>query len=182
MLRSSAAEHLETGDLALELPTGIGKTPAQRLAARRAVWGRAEIQPRLRRPVRPPDRREHNNLSTRPAHAALAAALLRHLHAVITTGQRWDPAIASGGRPDQTLNTARRPGTGGHLKPAAGASPTRHRDAPSAISPVILGSPANRRLSVFQAQFTDRMRALSWLWPHRCKPPAPMIHYQVGTI
>jgi transposase len=27
----------------------------------------------------------------------LAAALLRQLHAVITTGQRWDPVIASGG-------------------------------------------------------------------------------------
>jgi transposase len=32
----------------------------------------------------------------------LAAALLRQLHAVITTGQRWDPAIAAGGRPGQT--------------------------------------------------------------------------------
>jgi len=28
--------------------------------------------------------------------------LLRHLHAVITTGQRWDPVIAAGGRPSQT--------------------------------------------------------------------------------
>jgi hypothetical protein len=28
-----------------------------------------------------------------------SAALLRHLHAVLTTGQRWDPAIAAGGRP-----------------------------------------------------------------------------------
>jgi transposase len=36
----------------------------------------------------------------------LRRALLRHLHAVITTGQRWDPAIATGGRPDQTLNAA----------------------------------------------------------------------------
>jgi hypothetical protein len=31
----------------------------------------------------------------------LAAALLRQLHAVITTGQRWDPAIAAGGRISQ---------------------------------------------------------------------------------
>src|SRR6266545_3215189 len=46
---------------------------------------------------------EHNKLSTGQAHAALAAALLRHLHAVISTGRRWDPAIAAGGRLDQTL-------------------------------------------------------------------------------
>ena len=29
-----------------------------------------------------------------------------YLHAVITTGQRWDPAIATGGRPSQTLIAA----------------------------------------------------------------------------
>jgi hypothetical protein len=27
----------------------------------------------------------------------IAAAILRHLHAVITTGQAWDPAIATHG-------------------------------------------------------------------------------------
>jgi hypothetical protein len=27
--------------------------------------------------------------------------LLRHLHAVITTGQRWNPTIAADGRPGQ---------------------------------------------------------------------------------
>jgi transposase len=26
----------------------------------------------------------------------IAAAILRHLHAVVTTGQAWDPQIASG--------------------------------------------------------------------------------------
>ncbi len=36
------------------------------------------------------------------ARAGLLGALLRHLHAVITTCQRWDPAIAVGGRPAQT--------------------------------------------------------------------------------
>jgi hypothetical protein len=41
--------------------------------------------------------REQNKLSTGQAHTALAATLLRHLHAVISTGQRWDPVIASGG-------------------------------------------------------------------------------------
>jgi hypothetical protein len=27
----------------------------------------------------------------------IAAAILRHLHAVITTGQRWDPIVATHG-------------------------------------------------------------------------------------
>jgi hypothetical protein len=30
--------------------------------------------------------------------AAIAATLLRQLHAVVTAGQKWDPAIAAGGR------------------------------------------------------------------------------------
>ena len=68
--------------------------------------GGAEIQPRLRCPVAHLTSREHNKLSTGQAHAALAAALLRHLHAVITTGQRWDPAIATGGRPAPALIAA----------------------------------------------------------------------------
>lgn len=28
----------------------------------------------------------------------IAAAILRHLHAVVTTGQAWDPEIATNGR------------------------------------------------------------------------------------
>jgi hypothetical protein len=39
-----------------------------------------------------------NKLSRGQAHAAIAAALLRQPHAVATTGQEWDPAIAAGGR------------------------------------------------------------------------------------
>jgi transposase len=31
------------------------------------------------------------------AQAVLAATILRHLHAVITTGQAWDPTIATRG-------------------------------------------------------------------------------------
>jgi hypothetical protein len=31
------------------------------------------------------------------AQAVIAAAILRQLHAVITTGQRWDPLIATHG-------------------------------------------------------------------------------------
>ena len=44
-------------------------------------------------------------LTTGQAHAAL----LRYLHAVITTGRRWDPTIAADGRPEQTLNAAGHP-------------------------------------------------------------------------
>jgi len=85
--------------------TGQGG-PALRLAAWRAVWGALKSNPVYAARLAHLTGREHNRLSTGQAHAALAAALLRHLHAVITTGQRWDPAIAAGGRPDQTQNAA----------------------------------------------------------------------------
>jgi transposase len=85
--------------------TGQGR-PALRLAAWRAVWGALKSNPVYAARFAHLTGREHNQLSTGQAHAALAAALLRHLHAVITTGQRWDPAIAAGGRPGQTLNAA----------------------------------------------------------------------------
>jgi hypothetical protein len=32
----------------------------------------------------------------------IAAAILRQLHAVVTTGQRWDPEIAAHGHPTRT--------------------------------------------------------------------------------
>lgn len=85
--------------------TGQGR-PALRLAAWRAVWGALKSNPVYAARFAHLTGRDHNKLSTGQAHAALAAALLRHLHAVITTGQRWDPAIAASGRPDQTLKAA----------------------------------------------------------------------------
>jgi transposase len=85
--------------------TGQGR-PALRLAAWRAVWGALKSNPVYAARLARLTGREHNKLSTGQAHAALAAALLRHLHAVITTGQRWDPAIATSGRPSQTLIAA----------------------------------------------------------------------------
>jgi transposase len=85
--------------------TGQGR-PALRLAAWRAVWGALKSNPVYAARFAHLTGRDHNKLSTGQAHAALAAALLRHLHAVITTGQRWDPAIAARGRPDQTLKAA----------------------------------------------------------------------------
>jgi transposase len=85
--------------------TGQGR-PALRLAAWRAVWGALKSNPVYAARFTHLTNREHNQLSTGQAHAALAAALLRHLHAVITTGQRWDPAIAAGGRPGPILIAA----------------------------------------------------------------------------
>jgi transposase len=85
--------------------TGQGR-PALRLAAWRAVWGALKSNPVYAARFAYLTSREHNKLTTGQAHAALAAALLRHLHAVITTGQRWEPAIAAGGRPNPTLIAA----------------------------------------------------------------------------
>ena len=34
-------------------------------------------------------------VSVTQAQAVIAAAILRQLHAVVTTGQRWDPVIAT---------------------------------------------------------------------------------------
>jgi hypothetical protein len=42
-------------------------------------------------------KREHNSLTVTQAQAVIAAAILRQLHAVITTGQRWNPGIATHG-------------------------------------------------------------------------------------
>jgi hypothetical protein len=41
--------------------------------------------------------REHNKLRPTQAQTVIAAAILRHLHAVITTGQRRDPLLATHG-------------------------------------------------------------------------------------
>jgi transposase len=85
--------------------TGQGR-PALRLAAWRAVWGALKSNPVYAARFTYLTSREHNKLSAGQAHAALAAALLRHLHAVITTGQRWDPVIATGGKQGQPLIAA----------------------------------------------------------------------------
>ena len=41
--------------------------------------------------------REQNKLKATQAQTVIAAAILRHLHAVITTGRAWDPEIATHG-------------------------------------------------------------------------------------
>lgn len=49
--------------------------------------------------------RETNKLKATQAQSVIAAAILRHLHAVVTTGQAWDPLIATYGKnqPAETL-------------------------------------------------------------------------------
>ena len=42
-------------------------------------------------------KRETNRLSATQAQTVIAAAILRQLHAVITTGRAWDPTIATHG-------------------------------------------------------------------------------------
>jgi transposase len=42
--------------------------------------------------------REANRLSAGQARAAIAAAVLRQLHVVVTRRQAWDPDIAAAGR------------------------------------------------------------------------------------
>jgi len=76
--------------------TGQGR-PGLRLAAWRAVWGALRANPVCAARYLHLTSREQNKLTPAQAQAAIAAALLRHLHAVVTTGQRQDPDIAAYG-------------------------------------------------------------------------------------
>jgi transposase len=76
--------------------TGQGR-PGLRLAAWRAVWGAQRANPVYAARFTHLTNREDNRLTVTQAQAVIAAAILRQLHAVITTGQRWDPVIASHG-------------------------------------------------------------------------------------
>lgn len=76
--------------------TGQGR-PGLRLAAWRAVWGAQRANPVYGARYRHLTTREHNKLKPTQAQTVIAAAILRHLHAVITTSQAWDPAIATHG-------------------------------------------------------------------------------------
>ena len=80
--------------------TGQGR-PGLRLAAWRAVWGAQRANPVYGARYRHLTTREHNKLKPTQAQTVIAAAILRHLHAVITTGQAWDPAIATHGTPQR---------------------------------------------------------------------------------
>ncbi len=76
--------------------TGQGR-PGLRLAAWRAVWGAQRANPVYAARFAHLTKRETNKLKVPQAHAVIAAAILRHLHAVVTTGQAWDPIIATHG-------------------------------------------------------------------------------------
>ncbi len=85
--------------------TGQGR-PRLRVAAWRTVWG-ARANPVYGARYRHLTTREHNKLKPTQAQTVIAAAILRHLHAVITTGQAWDPNIATHGtRPRVTTDLA----------------------------------------------------------------------------
>src|SRR5664280_1569100 len=77
--------------------TGQGR-PGLRTAAWRAIWGAQRANPVYAAKFTHLTSRDQNKLNRGQAPAAIAAALLRQLFAVVTTGQKWDAAIAAGGR------------------------------------------------------------------------------------
>jgi transposase len=76
--------------------SGAGR-PGLRTAAWRAVWGCLRSNHVYDARYRHLTSRQHNKLKPTQAQTVLAAALLRQLWAVVTTGQAWDPAIAAHG-------------------------------------------------------------------------------------
>ncbi len=76
--------------------TGQGR-PGLRLAAWRAVWGAQRANPVYRDRYQHLTTRAGNTLAPTQAQTVIAAAILRHLHAVIVTGHAWDPLIAAHG-------------------------------------------------------------------------------------
>jgi transposase len=76
--------------------TGQGR-PGLRLAAWRAVWGAQRANPVYRARYQHLTSREQNKLRPTQAQTVIAAAILRQLHAVVTTGHAWDPEIATHG-------------------------------------------------------------------------------------
>ena len=81
--------------------TGQGR-PRLRVAAWRTVWGAQRANPVYAARYRHLTTREHNKLKPTQAQTVIAAAILRHLHAVITTGRAWDPTIATHGTQPRT--------------------------------------------------------------------------------
>ncbi|GAB3848797.1 transposase [Dactylosporangium cerinum] len=85
--------------------TGQGR-PGLRLAAWRAVWGAQRANPVYAARFTHLTTREQNKLTVTQAQAVIAAAILRQLHAVITTGRAWDPVIATHGAEPRTVMPA----------------------------------------------------------------------------
>jgi transposase len=76
--------------------TGQGR-PGLRLAAWRAVWAAQRANPVYQARYQHLTSREQNKLTPTQAQTIIAAAILRQLHAVITTRQAWDPVTATRG-------------------------------------------------------------------------------------
>ncbi len=76
--------------------SGAGR-PRLRVAAWRAVWGCLQNNRVYATRYRYLTSREVNRLKPTQAQTIVAAAILRQLYAVITTGQAWDPDIAAHG-------------------------------------------------------------------------------------
>jgi len=68
--------------------------PGLRLAAWRAVWGAMHSNPVYAARFAHLTSRPANPLNPGQARAAIAAALLRQLHVIVTRRVRWDPTIA----------------------------------------------------------------------------------------
>jgi hypothetical protein len=121
--------------------TGQGR-PGLRLAAWRVVWAVLHTNAVYAARYRHLASREKNKLTPTQAQSVIAAAVLRQLHAVIVTGNAWDPAIARHGTQKKTDRprrlTIRRGGQAdGRGEPHAAL---RH----PVISPDIMGSLARR--------------------------------------
>jgi transposase len=76
--------------------TGRGR-PGLRTAAWRAAWGAMRSNTVYQQRFVHLTTREQHKLKQGQARCAIAAALLRQLHAVVTTGQAWNSAIATNG-------------------------------------------------------------------------------------
>lgn len=85
--------------------TGQGR-PGLRLAASRAVWGAQRANPVYAARYPYLTTRERNKPTPTQAQTVIAAAILRHLHAVTVTGQAWDPLIAGHGTGRSPVATA----------------------------------------------------------------------------
>jgi transposase len=68
--------------------------PRLRLAVWRAAWGALHHNPVMAARYRYLTTRQHNRLTDGQARAAIAAALLRWIHIVVTRRVHWDAAIA----------------------------------------------------------------------------------------
>jgi transposase len=82
--------------------TGQGR-PGLRVA----VWGAQRANPVYAARYQYLTTREHNKLSPTQAQTVIAVAILRQLHAIVTTGQVWDPVTATHAtRPQSTALAA----------------------------------------------------------------------------